>query len=171
MKKHIWIINGSGGVGKDSFCGFVKDCSGYGTIIVSLVDKVKEIGEICGCNPNDKSEKNRKFLAELTDLLTDYNDLPMSYIDEKIKYFQSNITKDIMFIHARKPKDIERLKKNHPDKDIKTILVTNENVPHITSNSADSSVFDYKYDYYIKNDGTLDDLKTTALEFVERICR
>ena len=51
---------------------------------------------------------------------------------------------------------------------IKTILITNKNVPNITSNDADAGVFNYKYDYYIENNGTLDDLKDTALSFINQ---
>ena len=46
--------------------------------------------------------------------------------------------------------------------DAKTLLITNPRVKLITSNDSDGKVNEYKYDYYIENDGTLEDLKQTA---------
>ena len=169
MKKHIFIINGSGGSGKDTFCNLIKEYSGLNTYIISSVDVIKEKAKTMGWDGISKTEKDRKFLSDLKDLCTWYNDAPFEYISEKIDYFNAAINKDIMFIHIREPKEIDKVKRKYPD--VKTLLITNKNVPLIKSNSGDAGVFNYDYEYCVKNDGTLDDLKITALEFVERVCR
>lgn len=166
MAKHIFVINGSGGVGKDSFCNIIRDYSGHDTYIISSVDDIKKKATSMGWDGISKSEKDRKFLSDLKDLCSWYNDSPYKYIKEQIKYFNASIKKEIMFIHVREPKEIERVKQ---DFGAKTILITNTNVPNITSNAADKGVFDYQYDYYIRNNGTLEDLKNTALNFISRI--
>ena len=48
----------------------------------------------------------------------------------------------------------------------KTLLVTNPRVALITSNTSDGNVYNYTYDYEIKNEGTLEDLEQKAKEFV-----
>lgn len=165
--KQIVIINGSGGAGKDTFCDYVSKYTGYGTYTISSVDKIKEIAKLIGWDGVSKTEKDRKFLSDLKLLTTQYNDLPLKDIKEKIKTFKSNFRIDIMFIHIREPKEIEKLKKEYPDDNIKTLLITNKNVPTITSNDGDAGVFNYHYDFVINNDGTLDDLKEAALDFVK----
>lgn len=165
--KQIVIINGSGGAGKDTFCDYVSKYTGYGTYTISSVDKIKEIAKLIGWDGVSKTEKDRKFLSDLKLLTTQYNDLPLKDIKEKIKTFKSNFRIDIMFIHIREPKEIEKLKKEYPDDNIKTLLITNKNVPRITSNDGDAGVFNYHYDFVINNDGTLDDLKEAVLDFVK----
>ena len=164
--KLLYVINGSGGTGKDSFCNFVRDYSGHDTFIISSVDDIKEKAKTMGWDGVSKSEKDRKFLSDLKDLCTWYNDAPFNYIKGQIDYFYASIHKEIMFIHIREPQEIQKLKDAFPE--LKTILLTNKNVPNITTNSGDAGVFDYRYDYYIKNDGTLEDLKTSSLNFIGR---
>ena len=56
MVKPVFIINGSGGSGKDSFCKF---CSQYLSVYnISSVDTIKEVAKILGWN-GEKDEKSR----------------------------------------------------------------------------------------------------------------
>mgnify|MGYP002423604497 CR=1 FL=1 len=166
MNKQIFIINGSGQVGKDTFCNMIRDYSGYNTYIISSVDRVKEVAKKIGWDGKSKTDKDRKFLSDLKFLTTEYNDFSMNDIREKINYFNASVKKEIMFIHIREPKEIERCKQEFS---AKTILITNKNVEHIISNEADAGVFEYLYDFYIHNDGSLEELKEKALNFIERI--
>lgn len=166
MNKLLFVINGMARSGKDTFCNFVRDYSGHDTFIISSVDDIKEKAKTMGWDGVSKTEIDRKFLSDLKDLCTWYNDSPYTYVKNQIMYFEATPKTEIMFIHIREPQEIEKIKATYPY--VKTILVTNKNVPIITSNSADAGVFDYHYDYYIKNDGTLEDLKNNALSFIER---
>ena len=49
------------------------------------------------------------------------------------------------------------------------MLITNPRVKLITSNDSDGKVNEYEYDYYIENDGTLEDLKKKAVQFIEEL--
>ena len=158
MKK-IVVINGMGSSGKDTFCEF---CNGVVSIMnISSVDKVKEAAIILGWD-GGKSEIDRKFLADLGYLSTEYNDGRYSYINEKIKEFQ-NSECEILFIHIREVNFIERMKN---DFNAETLLIRNENVPNIQSNEADANVFNYEYDFIIDNNGSLYDLAWEATNFV-----
>lgn len=162
--KTIVIINGSGGVGKDTFVHLVDLI--IPTILVSSVDKVKEAASILGWD-GVKNESNRKFLSDLKLLSTDCNDHPYNYIKEKIAEFKSKENKDcILFIMIREPEEIERIKK---DFGAKSLLITNDRVKKIVSNMADANVDNVKYDYVINNNGTYNDLKKSARVFLCRL--
>lgn len=166
MKKLIYIINGSGGVGKDSFCNYVRDFSGHDTYSISSADRAKRIAmEVFGWDGITKDDKVRKLISTIKKLLIWWDDIPFKDIKSEIMYFYRSMLKEIMFIHVREPEEIQKIKNEFPE--VKTILITNKNVPVITSNDSDAGIFDYEYDYYIKNDGTLDDLKHNALRFIE----
>ena len=163
--KHIVIINGSGGVGKDTFVDLVDNyISAYP---VSSVEKIKTIAQSLGWD-GGKTEKDRKFLSDLKILSGEYNDLPFNEIINNIKLFLEPGKKDIVFLMIREPVEIQRVK-DYIEKDLNatcvTLLITNSNVKSISSNMADNGVSNYYYDYTIRNDGTLEDLDKDALYF------
>ena len=68
--KQIFIINGSGGTGKDTFCNMIRDYSGHDTYIISSVDDIKKKAQLMGWDGVSKTDKDRKFLSDLKDLCT-----------------------------------------------------------------------------------------------------
>ncbi len=161
MEKKIVIINGSGGVGKDTFVEF---CSEFANVKnISSVDKVKEAAKVLVNWNGEKDEKSRKFLSDLKKMSIDYNNYPMVYIKEQADEFKANETEKIMFIHIREISEIEKVKE---EVGAKTLLITSNRVQKITTNSSDANVADYNYDCYISNDGTLEELKEKAKIFV-----
>ena len=161
--KEVIIINGSGGVGKDTF---VEYCSEYVNVLnISSVDKVKEAAKILVGWYGEKDEKSRKFLADLKELGIKYNDASIKYICEMVEKF-NNSNNELMFVHIREIEKIEKCKKRCG---AKTLLITNKNVPTINSNDSDKNVENYLYDYHIKNDGTLEQLKENAKKFINEL--
>ena len=161
--KQIVIINGSGGVGKDTFVEF---CSQYTKVMnISSVDKVKEAANILTGWSGEKDEKSRKLLSDLKQLGIEYNDAPFRYLSSKVQEFKNSDAK-IMFIHIREHTEIEKCKQAF---DAKTLLITNKNVAAILTNYSDSDINNYQYDYTIHNDGTLEELEQKAKEFVKNI--
>lgn len=160
--KYIFIINGSGGVGKDTFVELVSEY--VNTMNYSSVDKVKHIAKMCGWN-GKKSEKDRKFLSDLKLLTSEYCNMPFEDMVEKINEFNSSDCR-FLFLHIREPEEIEKMKlfaqKNNF---VKTILITRDSVKKITTNMADKNVSNYNYDITINNDGSIDDLKEQAISF------
>ena len=69
-----------------------------------------------------------------------------------------------IFIHIREPEEIKKIEDYYGSECI-TIFVNNKNVKEVKSNSSDAGVADYKYDYYVDNNGTLDDYQDTINEF------
>lgn len=161
VKKTIWIINGYGGVGKDTFVDFV---SKYLKVMnVSSIDPIKEVAKQLGWN-GKKDEKSRKFLSDLKDLSIEYNNFPFNYIGQQIINFYSSDS-EIMFIHIREPEEIEKVVSAFR---CNTLLIRNMDIP-IFQNHADDNVLIYNYDEVIMNTGTLDKLEEQAEEFVNHI--
>ena len=162
LSKQIFIINGSGGVGKDTFC---EQCGHYTDVkVVSSIDLVKHFATEMGWS-GQKTPRDRRFLSDLKDLLTAYNDLPFKDIKQKVNEFKQDTDNMFLFIHIREPEEIERAKKEFG---AHTVLVVDDNVLGIYSNHADGRVLEYDYDIVIDNSGTLEELEQEAKRFVER---
>lgn len=171
-KNQIFIINGSGGVGKDAFIEMINLIASNQNIRIgnySSVAKIKDIAKIIGWN-GEKSERDRKFLSDLKLLTTEYNNMPLNDMKRYANNFMNVVDKDdarILFLHIREPEEIskavEEFKKICK---VKTILVKRDAIKHITSNMADENVYNYDYDIIINNNGTLEDLKEKAKHFL-----
>lgn len=172
MNKHIVIINGSAGVGKDEFVKQVRYCFAgnnypyYPTVAnCSSVDWVKEIAKSMGWL-GDKSEKSRKFLSDLKDLSTQFNDMPFKMMQEKVNKFKKDTHLKILFLHIREP---EEIKKAVDAFEAKTLLITNNRVDQVVTNRADAGVYEYEYDWVVNNDGTIEELRLLAKTFIEQL--
>ena len=162
--KRIVIVNGSGGVGKDAFC---RACSRYADCAVrSSIEPIKDIARQIGWD-GGKSEKDRKFLAEMKRLVAQYNDYPMTWMRGAVNAFMGFGDEDeILFLHIREPNEIERAAREFG---AVKVLVVNPRIPKITSNAADAGVDGCKYDFVVLNDGSLADLDAMAADFVYRL--
>lgn len=171
MNKQIFIINGSGGVGKDTFVELVSaelndKLKRFHTVSnFSSIDKVKEIAKEIGWN-GEKSEKDRKFLSDLKVLTSKYCDMPFKSMKKEVDKFRKNNENQVMFLHIREPEEIKRAVIEF---DAKTILIIRNVVEHITSNMADKNVFNYDYDFVINNNGTKIDLNNNVRKFVKEV--
>lgn len=166
MKK-VFITNGSGGNGKDTFAEFLNK---YISVFkYSSIELVKEMYESIGIDRNGKDEKKRKLYSDTKDMLTKYDDIPFKDIKSIVTDFKNNkIDTDVLLIDIREPEEIARAVKVF---DAETILIDNPNVKKINSNHADANVKQYKYDYIIENDGTLEQLNKMAYLFSEQVIK
>lgn len=68
---------------------------------------------------------------------------------------------------SREPGEISRFEK---ELGAKSVLIRRNAVEfNIQSNHADSEVLNHKYDYIIENNGTIDELKEKAKEFLKNL--
>ena len=171
----VVVINGRPGCGKTTFESICHDFCDYGmpgfsegkrlvVDICSTVDFVKGIALECGWN-GVKDLKSRKFLSDLKDLLTEWDDIPYKKIENRV-YIRANSNLDwILFVDCREPTEIQKLKERL---NATTVLIRRPEVENNeTSNHADAGVFAYEYDLVINNDGDLDWLKFMAKDFIE----
>ena len=167
-----FIINGRPRSGKDTFVNFCLEELGALGKLISTVDFVKEIATRCGWDKT-KTPKNRKFLSDLKDLLTNWGDVPYKKTLQEIDMFKFDLDywdvsdKGVVFIMCREPKEIERFER---ELNAKSVLIRRASVEfEQQSNHADSEVLNHKYDYIIENNGTVDELKEKAKEFLKNL--
>jgi hypothetical protein len=149
MKKLVIVINGSGGVGKDTLC----ECSkqSFKTVSVSSVDPIKSLAKVGGWK-GEKDDAGRLLLVRLKQAFVDYNDLPFQYLmGEYAKFLKSD--NEILFMHIREPQEIQKIK-DAIGNTCKTLLIT-RNTGVVWHNSVDSGVNAYSYDYTFANDNPI----------------
>lgn len=169
----IVIINGKAGCGKDTFVTMCRDILGITKILnVSTVDYVKEVAEYCGWD-GTKTPENRKFLSDLKDVLTQWDDVPLKKVCQEITTWQhlwiasGEYDKAVVFIHCREPKEIKKLCKELSICNPITLLIRRGAAESVEQmNHADNEVLNYEYDYTIPNNGSLSELRARAEEFL-----
>lgn len=165
--KFIYIINGSPSSGKDTFVNFVSEFTK--TKNYSSIDCVKHIATLVGWD-GQKTNRDRKFLSDLKQLLVNYNDYPCKESVASVDKFLHNYNDKFMFIHVREPEEIDKLKNSIKNElnfnNVKTVLVKRYDKFMEIGNVSDDNVENYHYDIIIDNYGTLIDLKEKARKFV-----
>lgn len=175
--KFIIVINGKGGVGKDTLVEMAR--KHFSVENISSIDPIKDAALYLGWT-GDKSNKSRKFLADLKKLVTDFNDYPtVSLITKTIAFLKSN--SDILFVHIREGEEITKyinnvLKVTKQDQNntvspyeyrIITLLIRRESKNNKEyGNTSDDDVEKYKYMYTFHNDSPLDDTEYIYLMFL-----
>lgn len=162
MNKLVVIINGRGGIGKDTLINAVK--KDYNVTNFSSIDKIKEIAAVGGWDFTDKSDKGRKLLADLKQAFLAYNDLPFTETIEHINAFlekePTNPWYSVMFVHIREPEEISRviyqlvtsgvLVRNQAK--VTTLLIESSRAKDSYGNAADDGVYGYHYMFKYVND-------------------
>lgn len=161
----VYIVNGAPGCGKTTFEESVRAfLRGEVCHIFSTVDFVKRIALFCGWD-RTKTPQNRKFLSDLKDLLTEWDDVPFKKTIEEVETFQKLSANPIIFIDCREPEEIKRLAAYF---NAKTILITRTAAEKaVASNHADQDVLNFEYDIVIDNNGTIGDLIETVADFIQ----
>lgn len=162
MNKQIIIINGQGGVGKDTICDIVK--KHYKIKVVSSIDMIKAIA-IYGGWDKQKDLKGRKLLSDLKLAFSEYNDLPFKQMAHEIKIFKNFRDEQILFIHVREPDEIKKLVSEYSE--IKTLLITRGESQLNFGNMSDDNVENYDYDFVFENNGELENLENDFMCFFE----
>lgn len=166
MNKLIVVINGRGGVGKDTLCSFVSD--NYNVMNISSIDPIKEIAKTIGWD-GKKDNKSRKLLSDLKKIVTEYNDFPNQYLLQKnIIFLNSNF--DILFVHIREKEQIQHFMKTVKGKAV-TLLIRRKDESTFYGNYSDDNVEDYDYDYVYNNDKPLFQAKQDFLLFFDELLK
>lgn len=161
----VIVVNGRPESGKTTFEKLCK--KNFPNVhITSTVTFVKDIATICGWN-GDKTLKNRKFLSDLKDLLTEWNDVPYKKIKEYVDNLNELEGNHYLFVDCREPKEIDKIKNRL---NATTVLVRRyESEKKQVSNHADDDVFNYDYDYTLLNNYSISHLEDAAIKFMQHI--
>lgn len=170
----VFVINGYPKSGKDQFVQYCKESCGNNYIIINLVTSTpaKEALKCLGWDGKEKTPEIRLYLYEFMRVAEEFDgifDWVKRSVDWYVSWFENNPrlrdSKEVIaFIHSREPYNIIRYQAEF---DAKTILLINPKVESAGNNPSDKDVENFDYDYYIYNDGDLEDLRETAREFME----
>ena len=163
--KLAFVINGKGGVGKDTFCDMI--ASAFCVRNISSVTPIKELALQAGWS-GAKDDKDRKFLSDLKQLLTDYNELPTRYCLSEFKKFMADEKEAVMFIHIREPKEIAKFIEA-TDGRCRSLLIRRKGIDRVYGNASDDNVENYNYDYVYENDKLLEEMELDAVKFMKEV--
>jgi len=155
------VINGVSGSGKDEF---IKQLDLLSIITIhneSTINPIKDVMLSLGWN-GDKTNENRQLMVDLKKAWIRWNHFACVNYVESI-YHKVSLSRSIMFIHCREPEEIRKIVNRIPG--TITLLIKGRGTK--LNNGADNIVDGYDYDYNVINSGTVDDLRYSALKFVE----
>ena len=161
------VINGRGGVGKDTLCDFA--AGAYRVRNISSVDPIKEIARQHGWQ-GEKDLKARKFLSDLKRVFTEYNDLPNRYMMAQHAEFLET-DEQILFVHIRESDQIASFVSLMEGHTVLTLLVRRDDgtpVGHY-GNVSDDDVESYPYDYYYDNNAPLEDTPALFADLIAKM--
>lgn len=141
------VINGKGGSGKDTFCDVISKY--FSVVNVSSVDPIKYIAQIGGWN-GSKEFKDRKFLSDLKQLFTEYNDLPNSYCVNEFKKFLDS-ENEVFFVHIREPENIKKFVDSVDGRCVTLLVRGGKAKTEAYGNRSDDEVENYPYDFVFNN--------------------
>lgn len=170
----VVVINGRGGSGKDTVCEIVNKLTFGKTAVVSTNEIVKKLAtrmkmvahDVCGWD-GEKDSKGRRLLSDLQDAWTRYDNGPLVWATSIVKSYADD-DMSIVFVHSREPHNIAWLKDALNEYDVITMLISRPGVVE-HGNHADDEVECYSYDYYLDNDGTLEDLEKKVEVFMKKM--
>lgn len=165
MRKQVFIINGQGGVGKDTICNCAAQY--FRVRNVSSITPIVEIARFAGWD-GQKTLAARRLLSQLKQAFTEFNDLSFQYCLKAYREFADS-DDEILFLHVREPQEIERLK-NAIGPDCRTLLVRRSDLAvRQYGNHSDDGVEAYSYDLYFDNHPPLDTLCDRVKNFFEKL--
>ena len=173
MVAKIVIINGSAGVGKDSFVSYCKDFMGEDVAFeMSTIDLVKSAMMVLGWN-GQKTPEARRMMSDIKAAWIRYNDGAFNYVKNKLRMMEAvafGMARppgglQVVFVHVREPAEINKFVREYGRRCV-TVLVRRPGIP-VPDNDSDRSVADCDYNVIIDNVGGLSLLRHLA----EWFCR
>ena len=169
MEKKVIVINGAGGVGKDTLCEMA--AVRYKVKNVSSITPIKELASQCGWG-GEKSDKARKFLSDLKRLTTEYNDFPTNWIyNEYLEFLKSE--EELMFVHIREAGEISKFVNKTEGKAVTLLIRGGKRFEgrEKYGNASDDLVEEYEYDFYFTNDNPIEETEKAFCDFLESIVK
>jgi hypothetical protein len=168
MKKTVFVINGAGGVGKDTLCHLA--ANHFKVYNVSSIDPIKEIAAMTGW-AGEKTDKARKFLSDLKRLTIDFNNYPTLWGKARFDEFMQS-DNEIMFFHIREAEEIKKYVEATGGL-AKTLLIRGGDRMSKShyGNVSDDDVEKYDYDYYFVNDKSFEETEQAFCDFLKSVAK
>lgn len=164
MTKTVIIINGRGGVGKDTLCQFA--ARRFRVRNVSSITPIKEIAAMHGWH-GEKDDRARRFLWLLKTAFTEYCDLPTRYLMDQYRLFSEG-EEEILFAHIREADQISHFREKVTEAGGKCLtLLVRRGEAALYGNDADDGVENYPYDLIYENRLSLEAAPEDFCRFLE----
>lgn len=166
MQKQVFVINGSGGVGKDTVCEAA--AAFWRVKNISSITPILQVARTAGWG-GEKTPAARRFLSQLKEACTAFNDLSFRYCIEQYEHFLQSDA-EILFVHIREPEEIARFRQAVGG-NCHAVLIQRpmlEQARGALGNHSDDDVALYTYDGVLINDGTLEELADKVHTFFGR---
>lgn len=163
--RHLIVINGFAGSGKDTFCRY---CGDYlyrkdkTTWIKHSSNFSKTVLYSMGWD-GKKTPETRKLLADIVA----FGEITGSNLKDLFRFVDKNEKLDIIFYHERNPKEIQKIVDYYKCSQNITVLTVfiNRKVNEIEEDRW--NIRNFGYDVTIMNDETLEDLEKCAKYFCD----
>lgn len=169
-KRTIVVINGKGGVGKDTLIQALKDTGLAKVFNVSSIDPFRDMTKDFS-PPKRKSNTYRLLLSNLKKTIDTYYEQEYgitysnNYLMVQLRIFLCNSSddKEILFVHIREPENIESFLtyagtelslRFDTDTVLCTMLIKSDRAQIDYGNDSDNNVENYNYDYIFESNGT-----------------
>lgn len=168
-KNQLVIINGFPRSGKDKFVEFAREeltATGLYSQSISSIAPVWAMIEGLGIDLSQKTPAQRNLAADIKNALNRYN----RYADKMTMMHVANAASNYVFLHVREPESIAFITRTMgKDWQVTSLLLSrDETRQDVYENAADANVEDYIYTCKITNNGSLEDLKLLAIDFVKK---
>ena len=166
MNKAVIVINGAGGVGKDTLCDLAS--KHFKVRNISTITPIKELARMCGWDGR-KDDKSRKFLSDMKRLTVEYNDFPTVWATAQFRDFLTT-DEEVLFVHIREPEEIAKYVKATDGRALTLLVRGGERTRSAAyGNVSDDCVENYRYDYYFVNDRPLPEAEQGIKALIKEI--
>ena len=172
VMRHVIVVNGPPRAGKDTAIDFMQDYLNdrlIRTESFSSIDPIKDMLEDF-VDLSAKTESDRKLLATVGDAMQEHSMYRTDYSLRVIRIF-FRVGRGVFFLHMREPTLIDVVRKACEAEDITftTILLRSSREQLVMSNPADAGVLNGQYDIIMRNDGSLDLLRTVCVAWMKSL--
>lgn len=163
--KHLVIVNGFAGSGKDTFCGYCEDYL-YREDKISFIKHSSDFAKTILFSMDWDGEKTLETRKLLADMVT-FGESTGFNLRDFFKFVENNQKLDVIFYHERNPKEIQKIVNYYKCSEDITVLTVFVNRKTDKVEEDRWNIRDFGYDVTIMNDKTLEELEKCSKYFCD----